>query len=476
MAKISDYELLQQIGSGSYSVVHKAVDKRTRQVFAIKILERKKFLKVNSMENLVLEIEILKKLEHRFIVKMYDFCWDSLNIYIIMELCETSLSSFVKRKQRLAEKSCRYFLRMLAEAMKYLRDNNISHFDLKPQNLLLTKENSVYVLKLCDFGFATMSEAEEEAHGVKGSPLYMGPEIILTRTYDARADLWSIGVILYECLFGKAPYSSSSLEELIEKVKNKQQIDIPHNSKISSECEDLLTRLLQHDPDDRITFIDFFNHDFVDLKHAPNDQNMEKAIEIMTNAVEEDTKGNYQIAYHLYCEGLTYFVPLIDAESGSKKVGLRERALSYMRRAEEIKHSIMNAMETKQGPQAKVPSSSLQSVQRALEPSAQYKILYEKCFSNNQLKNGLEIGQQAEYYVYDKKLEIALETYKRSLSILVPILNTETDGDRKKLLHRQILDWMKEAESIKAFLEAQKNIESSAHSDSTSSNTHCVIS
>lgn len=204
---------------------------------------------------------------------------------------------------------------------------------------------------------------------------------------------------------------------------------------------------------------------------------MEKAIEIMTSAVEEDTQGNYQTAYHLYCEGLTYFVPLIDAESGSKKAGLRERALSYMRRAEEIKHSIMNASsgEVKQAPQTKIPSSSVQSVQRALEPSLQYKVLYEKCFSSNQLKNGLEIGQQAEYYVYERKLEIALETYKRSLSILVPILNTETDADRKKMLHKQILEWMKEAESIKAMLEAQKNIESSAHSE-IGSNTHCVIS
>jgi serine/threonine-protein kinase ULK3 len=196
------------------------------------------------MENLVKEIEILKKLEHRYIVKMYNFFWDASKIYLVLELCETSLSSFIKKRQRLAEKSCRYFLRMLADAMKYLRDNNISHFDIKPQNILLTREQmkSVYILKICDFGFATMSEEEDEEHGVKGSPLYMAPEIILTKTYDARADLWSIGVVLFECLFGRAPYSSKSLEELLEKVKNKQQIDIPPNSKISSECEDLLTR------------------------------------------------------------------------------------------------------------------------------------------------------------------------------------------------------------------------------------------
>lgn len=87
MAKINDYELLQQIGSGSYSVVHKAIDKRTRQLCAIKILERKKFLKNSSMDRLIQEIEIQKKLAHRYIVKMLDFGWDSKNVYIIMELC-----------------------------------------------------------------------------------------------------------------------------------------------------------------------------------------------------------------------------------------------------------------------------------------------------------------------------------------------------------------------------------------------------
>lgn len=82
----------------------------------------------------------------------------------------------------------------------------------------------------------------------------MAPEIILKHKYDARADLWSVGVILYECLFGKAPYSSRSIQELLDKVQSLQKIEIPPNSKISAECEDILTRLLQHDPEKRITF------------------------------------------------------------------------------------------------------------------------------------------------------------------------------------------------------------------------------
>lgn len=211
MTNINNYEILNLLGSGTYSTVHKAIDKRTRELVAIKILERRKILKAKiSVDNLITEIGLLKKLQHKYIVKMEDFCWDPQNIYIIMELCEVSLSDFIKKRQRLSESTCRIFVRMLADAMKYLRNNNVSHFDLKPQNLLLTRPSlsSTYLLKICDFGFAQHLLMDEENETVKGSPLYMAPEIILKRKYDPRADLWSIGVILYECLFGKAPYSS----------------------------------------------------------------------------------------------------------------------------------------------------------------------------------------------------------------------------------------------------------------------------
>lgn len=170
----------------------------------------------------------------------------------------------------------------------------------------------------------------------------MAPEILLKHRYEASADLWSIGVILYECLFGKAPYSSKTLQELLDKIKNLQKIETPKHSKISVECEDLLKRLLQHDPSKRISFEDFFDHDFIDLKHAPNDENFEIALQLVTEAVEEDTKQNYEQAYYLYCESLQYFVPLIEAETdATKKVALRSRTQTYLNRAEEIKHSLL---------------------------------------------------------------------------------------------------------------------------------------
>lgn len=100
----------------------------------------------------------------------------------------------------------------------------------------------------------------------------MAPEILLDRRYDPSADLWSIGCILYECLFGWAPYRSNTIEELLNKVKIKQAIDMSGSEKLSTACEDLLARLLVHDPAKRIRFEDFFNHDFLDMEHEPTSE------------------------------------------------------------------------------------------------------------------------------------------------------------------------------------------------------------
>lgn len=250
------------------------------------------------------------------------------------------------------------------------------------------------------------------------------------------------------------------------------------HAKISDSCMDLLTRLLQHEPKKRITFDEFFNHDFIDLKHIPNDENFEKAVQIFAAAVEEDMKQNYGEAYHLYCNGLQFFVPLIDVEpDAQKRVALKSKAKSYMNRAEEIKTSLLNQRYQGETSSATTENSKMsvkEAIQEALTPSARYQILYKQCASSPQLQNGLEIGRQAELYEYEKKLDLAFDTYKSSLSILVPLLQEEPKGPRKDSLAKQIALWMKEAESIKAFMTAQANVEMEDAGHEKSPN--CIIS
>lgn len=129
--------------------------------------------------------------------------------------------------------------------------------------------DSVFSLRIvCDFifRFAQYLTLNEENTVIKGSPLYMAPEILLKHSYNPLADLWSIGVILYECIFGRAPYSSKSLDELLQKIKTKQKITIPQSAPISSDGRDIMTRLLVHEPEQRMTFQQFFDHPFLSQK------------------------------------------------------------------------------------------------------------------------------------------------------------------------------------------------------------------
>uniref|UniRef100_A0A1B0CF61 Serine/threonine-protein kinase ULK3 n=1 Tax=Lutzomyia longipalpis TaxID=7200 RepID=A0A1B0CF61_LUTLO len=462
--KITDYELLEKLGSGSYATVHRCQKKATKEIFAVKCVEKSKLTR-SSVDNIITEIRLLRRLKHQHIVEMHDFLYDDKNIYIVMEYCNSgSLSGFIKRRNVLPESTCRFFLRQLALALEYMRENNVSHFDLKPQNLLLSKTPQV-VLKVADFGFAQHIELGQENTTIKGSPLYMAPEILLRNCYDCKADLWSIGVILYECLFGKAPYSSKSLAELMEKIRLLQKIEIPQNTRISPECEDLLTRLLQHDRQKRIDFRDFFQHDFLDLRHAPCEKNFERALEIVREAVEADTRGDLEQAYHLYCESLQFFVPYVQAEQDiAKKQALRARVRTYMQRAEEIKHALTGE---------KPPTQS--SVRNALTPRLLYQQLHALSHSSPALRDGLEIGRQGELYAHEGNYRAALESLKTSLGSLVPLLGQEPKGQRRELLHQQIQAWMKDAESLKSLLSARDMQDDKDIPNSHNTHSYCSI-
>ncbi|XP_032597665.1 serine/threonine-protein kinase ULK3 isoform X1 [Drosophila grimshawi] len=491
LPRITDYEILEKLGVGSYATVYKARHKKQRTYHAIKYVEMST-LSQSSRDNLITEIRLLRDLKHKYIVTLQDFFWDDKNIYIVLEYCNAgNLSAFIRTKKALPESTCRYFLRQLTAAVQYMRSNDISHFDLKPQNLLLTRHANHVTLKVADFGFAQHLKLGEINQQLKGSPLYMAPEIVRKHQYDAKADLWSVGVILYECLFGKAPYSSRTIEELLMRIRKAEPIVLPPHARISNECHDLLRRLLAHEPAERISFADFFEHPFLDLKTFPSEQTLKKAVDLVTRAVEYDEKRDYKEAYYLYCSALQYFVPLITEESdASRRQELRNRALAYMKRAEEIKNVLiedeykMLAQRQQQQQQqqqqdqheekakaATTPTADSNQSSRSrmiemLEPDARYKQLFLLSNSSPSLKTGLEIGRKGELYLYERKLDAALEAYTSALGILVPFVNNEPKGERRNLLLQQLDFWIKEAESIKSILSA-KNLDEEEQKMST---------
>ena len=195
----------------------------------------------------------------------------------------------------------------LAVALRYLREHGVSHLDLKPSNLLVSGSQPP-LLKVADFGFAQHLDENATERGLRGSPLYMAPEILLKDHFDAKADIWSVGVILYEALFGKAPFSSPTLEELMVRIKEEKVVEIPsRNPPLSSDCRDLLTRCLVRSPEKRIDFSDFFEHPFLDLEHFPDQDSVQRASKIASEAVAADKSKDKERAAELYEEALKHF-------------------------------------------------------------------------------------------------------------------------------------------------------------------------
>ncbi|XP_068612835.1 serine/threonine-protein kinase ULK3-like, partial [Brachionichthys hirsutus] len=436
--KLADFILTARLGSGTYATVYKAYRKGdSREVVAVKVVGKKSLNKV-STENLLTEIEILKTMRHPHIVQLKDFQWDADNIYLILEWCSGGdLSRSIRSRRVLPERVVRRFLQQIACALQFLHERNISHLDLKPQNILLSGS----VLKLADFGFAQYMSPWDEQSVLRGSPLYMAPEMVCQRQYDARVDLWSVGVILYEALFGRAPFASRSYAELEEKIRRNQPIEIPPGARVSKDCRDLLLRLLERNPDARITFAEFFAHPFVDLEHMPSAESLVKAKDLVMQAIQKDQEGERSTALSLYCSALEHFVAALHFETDQqRKDALRQKVSRYASRAEELK--------------ALVASDNRVSFEVAQTSRG---VLREMSQDQPRLLAALDMASSTmakeESGSDDQE---ALDMYQQCLGELLLALAAEPQGRRRELLHREIQSLMSRAEYIKKTIKMQE--------------------
>lgn len=217
-------------------------------------------------ESLMSEIVILQTIDHPNIIRLHEMIKEPGKIHLVLEYCKGGdLSMFIqKRHGRIPEANAKHFMLQLAAGLKVLRDNNLIHRDLKPQNLLLSSNDENSVLKIADFGFARSLQPRGLAETMCGSPLYMAPEIMQLQKYDAKADLWSVGAILFQLVTGKTPFTGNSQMQLLQNIIKSKVLRFPVDVKdLSSDCIDLCRKLLRQNPVERLMFEEFFNHPFL---------------------------------------------------------------------------------------------------------------------------------------------------------------------------------------------------------------------
>uniref|UniRef100_A0A8C9X3H0 non-specific serine/threonine protein kinase n=1 Tax=Sander lucioperca TaxID=283035 RepID=A0A8C9X3H0_SANLU len=262
------------IGHGAFAVVFKGRHKEKRDwVVAVKCINKKNLAKSQSL--LGKEIKILKELKHENIVRLLDYQEMGGCVYLVMEYCNGGdLAEYLHSKGTLSEDTIRVFLQQIGQAMTVLQSKGILHRDLKPQNILLchpegrrsTTINTC--LKIADFGFARHLQTNTMAATLCGSPMYMAPEVIMSQNYDAKADLWSIGTIVYQCLTGKAPFYASTPQELRLFYESNRTLLPSIPKETSSNLRHLLLGLLQRNHKERIGFDEFFHHPFLETSSS----------------------------------------------------------------------------------------------------------------------------------------------------------------------------------------------------------------
>jgi len=259
MSKIVDNFCLEEvIGHGQFSLVYRAKHLQSAEVVAIKVIKVQQFKeKPKLQECTVNEISILKKIKNNAnVVKFLELLRTSNNYYFVYEYCNGgTLSNQITQQHHFSEAKSLEILAQLLVAFKSLLQFKIMHRDVKPSNILFHNG----VVKLADFGFCKPLQFEQQmVQTMLGSPIYMAPEVLKGLPYSMKADLWSLGIVLHEMLFGFCPFEEKSIAKLIALHEQSELVIRRDINAISGTMEELLKRVLAKDPEERISWEQLF--------------------------------------------------------------------------------------------------------------------------------------------------------------------------------------------------------------------------
>ena len=262
------YDCTKKLGKGGYGKVFQVKNKSTNKLYACKKLSKLNIKNAKKFQN---EIEVLMKMDHPNIVKLYEVFESDNSLYLIMEECYGGelfdrILHRINTNNMYTEREACLLMKQIIGAIEYCHNNGIAHRDLKPENLLYLKEGSEEdnPLKIADFGLSQSINLKKMLTSKVGTSYYVPPEI-LAGNYTEKCDIWSAGIILYILLSGEPPFNGPNDETIFARIKT-YKYEFPEQkwSKISVEAKDLLSKMLIQE-DKRLSASQVLQHPWFDI-------------------------------------------------------------------------------------------------------------------------------------------------------------------------------------------------------------------
>ncbi|OHS98485.1 CAMK family protein kinase [Tritrichomonas foetus] len=268
--KIGEYILLQKIGSGSTSKVFVSFNLKTKEYFAVKVINISK----KNLPQINHEIHLMNVLKHCNIINLKEvlFSKEKSKIFLVMDYSEFgSLSNYLEKGVKFNIEIIGSIFKQIIEALSYIHSQKYTHQDIKPRNILLFSDG---VAKITDFGISHSFQSLDMMNA--GTPAYQAPE-----TFDAldsfdeedenfaenlidpiKSDVYSLGVSLFECITNRKPYEGDSLFEIAREMRNNREIVFPPEIEITNDLQDLIKKMLELDPKKRISLNEVLNSQY----------------------------------------------------------------------------------------------------------------------------------------------------------------------------------------------------------------------
>ena len=266
--KITDFKIIKELGAGSFGHVYLCTHKATKVQYAIKAIDKRNKSNIEEKPYFRREVEVMYKIHHPNVVKLYGHFEDNNYCYFIMEyISKGNVYSLISqdKKKRINAQIVASLMKDVISAVYFLHNMHppIIHRDIKPENVLLAEG---MVAKLTDFGWSNYMQEDEQRKTVCGTPIYLAPEIIKEQGHDEHVDVWCIGVLLFELITGNVPFQGNDIETLQNNIL-KLKISWPRD--INTDVKNLIMKILKLDPNQRLPLSDMLQHPFF-TRYFPN--------------------------------------------------------------------------------------------------------------------------------------------------------------------------------------------------------------